>query len=133
MQETFQREQEHKQKVLDRRRRRGEIIEGEQLTHAEKNARMMAFLCVTSLLVWSLILTISPEHTSPRTRIWRMMTTKRRMRKMKTAVLHGLMKTTKTTVSKDKILSSQTTTIYLPSSASTRHESPGPFPEKNRL
>ena len=44
LQETFQREKEHKEKVLDRRRRRGEIIEGEQLTHAEKNARMLAFL-----------------------------------------------------------------------------------------
>ena len=50
LQETFQREQEHKQKVLDRRRRRGEIIEGEQLTHAEKNARMMAFLWVVPSL-----------------------------------------------------------------------------------
>ncbi|KAI9000890.1 hypothetical protein BD414DRAFT_473025 [Trametes punicea] len=42
--DSFVREQEHKQKVLDRRRRRGEVIEGEQLTRAEMDARMWAFL-----------------------------------------------------------------------------------------
>lgn len=44
LQETFQREQEHKQKVMDRRRRRGEVISGEHLTRAEMDARMLAFL-----------------------------------------------------------------------------------------
>ncbi|KAH9943325.1 uncharacterized protein BXZ73DRAFT_74305 [Epithele typhae] len=41
---TFKREQEHKQKVMDKKRRRGDILPGEQLTYAEKNARMLAFL-----------------------------------------------------------------------------------------
>ncbi|RPD67040.1 hypothetical protein L226DRAFT_529428 [Lentinus tigrinus ALCF2SS1-7] len=44
LQETFRREQEHKAKVMDRRRRRGEMISGEHLTRAEKDARMLAFL-----------------------------------------------------------------------------------------
>ncbi|KAH9899745.1 hypothetical protein C8Q73DRAFT_787596 [Cubamyces lactineus] len=42
--DTFVREQEHKAKVLDRRRRRGEVVPGEQLTRAEMDARMWAFL-----------------------------------------------------------------------------------------
>ncbi|KAI0650619.1 hypothetical protein C8Q79DRAFT_900114 [Trametes meyenii] len=42
--DTFVREQEHKQKVLDKRRRRGEVIEGEQLSRAEMDARMWAFV-----------------------------------------------------------------------------------------
>ncbi|KAI0720243.1 hypothetical protein C8T65DRAFT_752704 [Cerioporus squamosus] len=44
LQETFQREQEHKQKLMDRRRRRGEVVAGEHLTRAEMDARMLAFL-----------------------------------------------------------------------------------------
>ncbi|KAI0352815.1 hypothetical protein OH77DRAFT_1512977 [Trametes cingulata] len=42
--DSFVREQEHKQRVLDRRRRRGEVIAGEHLTRAEMDARMWAFL-----------------------------------------------------------------------------------------
>ncbi|KAI9056557.1 hypothetical protein FKP32DRAFT_1586117 [Trametes sanguinea] len=42
--DSFVREQEHKQKVLDRRRRRGEVLEGEHLSRAEMDARMWAFL-----------------------------------------------------------------------------------------
>ena len=48
LQETFLREQEHKQKMLDRRMRRGEVRPGEHLTRAEMDARMLAFLCVPS-------------------------------------------------------------------------------------
>ncbi len=44
LQETLQREQEHKQKLLDKRRRRGDVGAGEQLTRAEMDARMHAFL-----------------------------------------------------------------------------------------
>ncbi|KAI0832550.1 hypothetical protein BC628DRAFT_328162 [Trametes gibbosa] len=42
--DTFVREQEHKKKVMDRRLRRGEVLEGEHLTRAEMDARMWAFL-----------------------------------------------------------------------------------------
>ncbi len=42
--DTFVREKEHKQKLLDKRRRRGEVVPGEQLTRAEMDARMWAFL-----------------------------------------------------------------------------------------
>ncbi|KAH9850712.1 hypothetical protein C2E23DRAFT_734368 [Lenzites betulinus] len=42
--DTFLREQEHKKKVIDRRVRRGEVLEGEHLTRAEMDARMWAFL-----------------------------------------------------------------------------------------
>lgn len=42
--DTFVREQEHKQKLLDKRRRRGEVTPGEQLTRAEMDQRMWAFL-----------------------------------------------------------------------------------------
>ncbi|KAI0775985.1 hypothetical protein BD413DRAFT_469328 [Trametes elegans] len=42
--DSFVRDQEHKQRVIDRRRRRGEVVEGEQLTRAEMDARMWAFL-----------------------------------------------------------------------------------------
>ncbi|CDO68685.1 hypothetical protein BN946_scf184652.g12 [Trametes cinnabarina] len=44
LRDSFVREQEHKQKVLDRRRRRGEVLEGEQLSRSEMDARMWAFL-----------------------------------------------------------------------------------------
>ncbi|KAI1796259.1 hypothetical protein LXA43DRAFT_660387 [Ganoderma leucocontextum] len=44
LRETYQREQEHKARVIDRRRRRGEVMPGEQLTRAEMDARMLAFL-----------------------------------------------------------------------------------------
>ncbi|PIL37271.1 hypothetical protein GSI_00964 [Ganoderma sinense ZZ0214-1] len=44
LRETYQREQEHKARVIDRRRRRGEVMPGEKLTRAEMDARMLAFL-----------------------------------------------------------------------------------------
>lgn len=44
LQESFQREQEHKQKLEEKRRRRGDVMAGEQLTRAEMDARMLAFL-----------------------------------------------------------------------------------------
>ena len=138
LQETYQREQEHKQKVLDRRRRRGEIIEGEQLTHAEKNARMMAFLWVVpslSLLCHANTVSerISQRIQTSKTTATTTMRTKTRMEKMRTADPRGLMRTIRTTVLRVRILSSQTTMTYPLSSASTKHGFPGPFPEKSRL
>lgn len=49
LRETYQREQEHKARVIDRRRRRGEVMPGEKLTRAEMDARMLAFLYVIHL------------------------------------------------------------------------------------
>ena len=46
LRESYQREQEHKARVVDRRRRRGDVMPGEQLTRAEMDARMLAFLYV---------------------------------------------------------------------------------------
>ncbi|EJF56587.1 hypothetical protein DICSQDRAFT_174726 [Dichomitus squalens LYAD-421 SS1] len=44
LRESYQREQEHKARMNDRRRRRGDVVPGEQLTRAEMDARMLAFL-----------------------------------------------------------------------------------------
>ncbi|KAI0750931.1 hypothetical protein C8Q80DRAFT_1268238 [Daedaleopsis nitida] len=44
LQESYQREQEQKHKLEEKRRRRGDVTAGEQLTRAEMDARMLAFI-----------------------------------------------------------------------------------------
>ncbi|KAI0774398.1 hypothetical protein C8Q74DRAFT_832369 [Fomes fomentarius] len=55
LEESYQREQEHKQRLEEKRRRRGDVMGGERLTRAEMDARMLAFLYVVLLYPFLLL------------------------------------------------------------------------------
>lgn len=136
LEESYQREQEHKQRLEEKRRRRGDVMEGERLTRAEMDARMLAFLYVVLLHPFLLLFLsnqgIISEHTSLRIPIPKTRKT-RRTRTRKTAVLRGGMKTIRTTVSRARTSSNRTTRTYLASSALTKRGFRGPYPGKSRV